>query len=494
MLRAAVIILCSALTARAAEAFHVSVRVDLGADVGRNFGSLFEVVDRSGKVCAGAGFLGAYNTQPRSSRRNLHFFVKARTFGFKVEPLPKPTADSGVYLDDFQGRLYARSRNGTDNRLRHWDGKEWRPDDDTPPYATEVGDGVLSVTQKALIWNGGPIFELNEQGGRFGEYYYASRKVFVRVLDREQQLWRNEIVAFDWMPGAPLKPVAAVLKLRSEREFVYAFGQLGGKVIAATNTGGVYEFDGEQWRCLIEPTAKSFQIYTIMNHRDRLWMGHYPTGNLFEYDGESVRRLAGVPPLWLGVLDRAREAQTLTIYGGDVYCGVWPWGEVWRFDANGKEWHPVQRMFTHPGVNDEYRHPYEAEMKQLGAKTLNLWGQRVTSMVPFGDSLYIGTSAKNAAPWNPRYSFLTEERVRDYGGAYRLKTPGHLTSFTKWVNGATTFQFDFQDGRLSLSQDGRTLGTAVAPDVSIDQPRIRVGEGVYGRLHGEIHTFSSTFR
>src|SRR4051812_516018 len=48
-----------------------SIAVELGPDRGRNPGSLFEVTNADGRVVAGAGFTGSYNTQPRSDRENL---------------------------------------------------------------------------------------------------------------------------------------------------------------------------------------------------------------------------------------------------------------------------------------------------------------------------------------------------------------------------------------------------------------------------------------
>jgi hypothetical protein len=475
--------------------FHVALTVDFEPDQGQNFGSLFELVDRDGKTVAGAGFMGAYNTQPRSSRRNLHFYAKPlqRSPRFELERLPKPTEDSGVYLYNCKHRLYGRSRNGSDPRLRYWDAEngKWVSDEEAQAYATEVGDGLLSATAKSINWQGEPVVRVPDPRLSFGEYYYAGGMIFVRLHDRQADPPVNRLLAIPWRPGssriADLSP-AIPTDLRLSKEFVYGFGQLGGKVVVATNSGGFYEFDGVRWRCLIEPDTKtSFQIYTMLNYRDRLWMGQYPTGNLFEYDGEKVRRLKGAPPAWPGSVDRAREAQTLAIYGGEVYCGVWPWGEVWRFDENRREWEPVQRMFSHPEVSGKYRHPYEEQMKGIGG-TLNIWGQRITSMIPFGDSLYIGTSAKTAAPFDPKFTFLADGRWRDYGQVHRLKVPGHLSVHADWIAGPTAFEFRFEGGRLTVNQDGRRLGEAMLPaGFRIGAVKdVRWGHGIHGTLQGSI--------
>jgi len=56
--------------------FRVIVTVDFEPDRGENPGTLFEITDASGRVVAGAGFLGAYNTAPRSEREQLQFFLR----------------------------------------------------------------------------------------------------------------------------------------------------------------------------------------------------------------------------------------------------------------------------------------------------------------------------------------------------------------------------------------------------------------------------------
>lgn len=138
--------------------YRVELQVDFGADVGQNFGSLFEARDGKGDVTAGAGFLGAYNTQFRSNRRKLCFFIKPR--GKFPEPklqrLPRPSADAWVMLFDFNRRLYATAKAGrVDNNLRYWDavGKRWVVDNRTPQFSTHVADGVLDAASEMVRWN-----------------------------------------------------------------------------------------------------------------------------------------------------------------------------------------------------------------------------------------------------------------------------------------------------------------------------------------------------
>ncbi len=480
-------------TASQAESLRVRATVDFGEDVGQNFGSLFEIHDAAGNARIGAGFLGAYNTQPRSSRRTLHFYVKSTEEAFRLEKttLPKPTTDAGVYLYDFRQRLFARSRNGTDRLLRFWNDERqiWEVDEDTSPYATRVADGILAVTGSQVTWNGRPIYTLADPNRRLGEYYYANGFLFLRIHNRNSDPWQNQIFAIPWLSSSPsqLDPTEGIaLELRTPNEFAYAFGQLGSKVIVSTNTGGNYDFDGKTWRTLLEPdTSTSFQIYSILNYHNVLLMGQYPTGKLFEYNGQEMRLRENWPPVLPGVQDRAREAQTMAIYRGDLYCGVWPWGEVWRLNPNRDDWSFAGRMFEHPKLNDQFRHPYEQEMSRFDS-VLNRWGQRVTSLVPFGDSLYVGTSAKTSAPFESQFTFLNDGRWRDYGQVHRLTAPGQLSVHTRWTSGPTTFEFVVEDNQMFVLQDGNELGRGIAPKQTSMLNDVSWGKGVFGRLRGKL--------
>ena len=189
-----------------------------------------------------------------------------------------------------------------------------------------------------------------------------------------------------------------------------------------------------------------------------------------------------------GVSGSAREAQTAAIYGGDLYMGVWPWAEVWKYDANRSDWIFVRRMFTHPEITADVNHPYQAETDALG-EVYNIWGQRVTSMIPAGGSLYISTSAKNSRPYGPEFKFLSDDKWKDYGTVYRLTRPGNLSAYTEWKNEPTRFDFILYKDRMAISQNGKELGsTPMAPELTAEiKPNdIDWGMGVYGPFRGEI--------
>lgn len=471
-----------------------SIEVDFGEDAGQAFGTLFEAVDETGKVVAGAGFLNAYNTQDRSDRRLLQVYVKLPSEEFKPQRLPRVTADSGTYLYGFDNQLFAKTRNAvTDPRQKVWDPKAqaWRGDDETVPFSVAVADGVMTATSVQISFKDVPVVKLAADEGKIAEPYYALGMLIYRQHLAEKSPPLNRLVALPWKPSdgkAPDAAAAAVpLTLTTPGEFIYAYGQRQDEIMAVSNLGGVHVFDGK-WRTLRHPVPNvSYQVYSIINYKDVLLLGHYPTGELFEYDGAELRRKENWPPAMPGVRKAAREAQTLAIYGGELYAGVWPWGEVWRMDPDSETWSFLGRMFSHPAPSDATTHPYENETTALDP-VLNRWGQRVTSMVPWKEGLFIATSSKGGNPYEPKFTFLSGGKADEYGAVYRYQRPGCLAVPIQWTGRKTKIDILAHNRSLKVWQDGRVIGTADwANDKDMPTPKVvRWGKGVFGPLSGRV--------
>jgi hypothetical protein len=302
---------------------------------------------------------------------------------------------------------------------------------------------------------------------------------------------------YAWNPGDEIGPQPIeklTFSLRQPREFVYTFGQWRDHILAFTNMGGVYRLRSEGWDTLRTPDpGVSYQIYAGVNYRDKLLLGHYPTGEIYEYDGQQLQLKKGWPPVMTGVSRNAREAQTLAIYNGELYVGVWPWAEVWRYD--GAEWHFVQRMFSHPPLTDAVVHPYEADTKQVDS-VYNLWGQRVTGLVPYKGSLMITTSSKGGAPWEPKFAFLTEEQQRDYGAIYCATLPGQLSIHAPIRTTPTHIELQKEGDNLLVRLNGAESGNIRLSSEAwkrLAGGAIQWGAGVYGpcRLNIDSKTFET---
>ena len=483
-----------------------TARVDLGKDVGQNLGSLFEAPTSDGRLVLGAGFMGLYNTRFRSDRRTVHFFVRP-THGkreFTTERLPRPTTAAGTYMFDLDGKVYACGY-VDDTGVRWWNEatKTWENDPNAVRGRMRLGNGVLLFGDGHVEHNGKSLLAEPQQGSYHRFYYAHGHLFFYHTHWADKQGYRayeadtegfTKLYACPWLPDSG-KAIdvsqATVLTLPCVGETPFAYGQLGSDVLTCSNIGGVYLFDGEAWRTLVEPVlAKSYQVYSMLNFYDRLLLGHYPTGLLYEFDGEKVTLLEGWPPRLEGVSPSAREAQTTTVYGGDLFVGVWPWGELWRYSRDADRWSSMGRMFTHPPVTDETTHPYENECVAHDLVT-NQWGQRVTSLVPLGDSLMVSTSAKWPCKWEPELGFPGEGKWKEYGSVIRLRMSGNLCAPVRWTSEATELQFIVSGDEMRIVQDGERLasaklGAALAGEIAKAPGlgEVTWGHGVFGQFAG----------
>jgi hypothetical protein len=474
---------------RAAEPkFHLSVTVSRDADRGENWGSLFEISDPSGKPIAGAGYLGAYNTFPRSDRDELHVFVRSQDSkaDWQIECLPRvESTATGFYPFQVAGELYVSTRNGSDPQVHRWDDStnSWQVAEGIPNGSEFIAGKNLHVATDRITW-GGQVILKPDDAYRFGEHYFAEGRLILRAFRSDGQEPANTFRVFSWNPNDArgLQPLANLtLNLPQPREFVYTFGQWRDHILAITNMGGVYRLRPTGWDTLRTPDpAVSFQIYCGLNYRDKLLLGQYPTGEIYEYAGDQLVLNKDWPPVMRGVSRNAREAQTLAIYNGELYVGVWPWGEIWRYD--GSDWHFIQRTFTHPATTDAITHPYEAETKQTDT-VYNLWGQRVTGLVPYRGSLFITTSSKGGAPWESKFAFLTNEQWRDYGAIYRAKLPGQLSVHAPITSTSTRIEMKSEGEFLSIRLNGAEAGRIALATESLNRlaaGTIHWATGIYG--------------
>jgi hypothetical protein len=482
---------------------RIVVTVDRGRDEGQCFGSLFEVTSRDGSVVIGAGFQNLYNTRYRTDRHSLQFYIRP-TSGERThttEKLPRPNELCGTYL-------YSR-----DNVVRSTYGgvKAWRPEANEWESETSlggtnetmrVGDGLLTFGAGEVKYDGRTVLSPPREGS-YQLFFYANGHLCFYHVNRGDDGYRpyeNDVDGFSKLYACPWTAdqagvdlsTATVLTLPVVGETTFAWGQLGDQIVTGSNIGGFYVFEKGNWQMLLAPKlGVSYQLYSTMMFHDRLLMGQYPSGRVFQYDGKQISDMQGWPPVLDGVSASAREAQTTVIYGGDVFVGVWPWGELWRYNPDSRKWAFTQRMFDHPELSDRITHPYDVEND--GGDVGNQWGQRVTSLVPGGPDLFVSTSAKWPAEWDAnKFPFLAPDKWKSYGSVYTLTMPGHLSATTKWTDGPTTFDFFIRNNEISISQDGKRLaatrGTGTLTQHLNDAAEltdIEWGQGIYGSFRGD---------
>ena len=497
---------CMVAQAQNKPILQLTTTIDFGEDRGQNLGTLFEARASDGRVAFGAGFAGLYNTAFRMDRYTLQFFVRGGDDSTVMfDKLPPPSNDGGTYLFDLDNRVY--QFNWYQDQMARWwnDGTgAWQVDDSFGHGATRIGEGKMRVAGKVLQFKGGEAwYDGNKilsgpEGSHYHHFYYALGHLIFCHNNRGGNPAYSRLYAVPWAPGTDTVDLSKsiTLEVKYPGETPFAIGQLGNEIIYSSNMGGVYAFDGSNWKVL-RPSQQgvSYQLYSMLNWYDKLLMGQYPTGNLFEYDGQHIRHLEDWPPVMPGVSNQAREAQTTCIYGGDLYVGVWPWAELWRYDSNEDKWHLVKRMFQRPAITDKMLHPWDDkldEYNQTHEKPLvgNSWGQRVTGLNPMGDGLYISVSAKGCYQRDRRLEFLQDDEVwNEYRVVHRMRKPGCVVAAIQWTGKPTTLQFTVTNERMSIVQDGRELVSApITAELAakVKDARLEWSAGMFGRLRGTI--------
>jgi hypothetical protein len=483
-----------------AEPTRITVTIDRGRDLGQSFGSLFEATSDNASLVLGAGFQNGYNTRYRADRHAVQFFIRPASGKreLKTEELPRSNNElTGSYLFGRDGLVYS-AYGGT----KTWDSKSraWRVSG-TAHETMRVGNGTLTFVGSKVTFDGRTILDSPGEGS-YQLFFYAHGHLCFYHVTRRGKPYRHyvsdedgfsRLYACPWTPKQPRVDLSAAVTLRLPvvGETTFAWGQLGRQIVTGSNIGGFYVFEGGAWRTVREPTlGRSYQLYSTLAFHDRLLMGQYPTGRVFEYDGKKISDQDGWPPVLSGVSRSAREAQTTVIYGGDLFVGVWPWAEVWRYNPDSRRWAFMSRMFKHPVLSDKITHPYEVENKDHPVQ--NLWGQRVTSLVPNGADLFISTSSKGVDKWLPeKFPFLAPEKWKSYGKVYRATMPGHLAAPAKWTDGLTTIEFIIRGTEITIQQDGKRLATTTLTGSLADQlgkvkglGNVKWGDGIYGRFGG----------
>lgn len=512
ILLVACLMTCVALAAADQPLFQASARVSFDADIGQNLGTLFEVQDGAGHTVIAAGFPGIYNTCTRLDRHALQFYIRPRQETQPVkELLPPSSTHVHQSVQDCDGQLYAWTY-GYDKTVHRWDVRDgkWVADPILDKDRANFGDGFMRVAGKLLVyqmsqaWYDGKLILRKPETGTYANFYYALGHLFFYHTEGSRETGSTQLYACHWQPGdGPIDVTKALthhVKFYGETPFVW--GQLKGEVLTVSNLGGVYVFDGTNWRMVREPDkGVSYQVYSAVNYGEDLLLGQYPSGHLVRWDGHAITELPA-PPVMPGVAGYSREAQSIMLYRGDLYVGVWPWAELWRYDPDTRIWTLASRMFKDPPVTDQVGHPYEAEINAYNeangtSLVYNNWGQRICGLAPWHDSLMIATSAKGPMERNPSLSFLTDEVFAQYGRIWRYTLPGALAAPVQWTAEPTEIRCTLLRDRLLIEQDGKVIGeTRFDPKLLADlvPAKITWAHGLFGRFSGHLRVKQTTPR
>jgi hypothetical protein len=239
----------------------------------------------------------------------------------------------------------------------------------------------------------------------------------------------------DQVAGCPNAGGECKIILIFEGTFPYVFAEHNGHVLAATNWGDVLIFDGTDWcrasrsgdtyRCdpnepmVMQP--RGVQFYSSIDYMGKTLIGEWPTGRLYEFDGQELRPAAILQPPFVTGESLGYEAQSIAEYCGDLFVGYWPRGEIWRRNHSTGNWSMAARLFSHP-VGTEPFIPYSD--RPWDGLSSAFYGQRVTALVPLGYSLYAATSNLRSWPVGYEPEMLNKDDAAEYGAIHRLTIPG----------------------------------------------------------------------
>ncbi|WP_406695939.1 LamG-like jellyroll fold domain-containing protein [Singulisphaera sp. Ch08] len=228
--------------------------------------------------------------------------------------------------------------------------------------------------------------------------------------------------------------------LPRDGERVVALGVYNGHVYATSyDACAVYRFDGSSWESLGK-LETSGQTYSFEVWNGELFVGTWPNGQVFRYDGERQWVTAGR-------LGGELEVMGMAVHNGKLYGGTLPLAEVHRYDG-GVTWANTGQLDRTPDVR--YR--------------------RAWSMALFQGRLFCGT-----LPSGRVHGLEVGENV-SYD--HELK-PGwrHLAAIR-------------ESGRLKLFVDGKpvadsTPSNPVDLDLTNDEP-LKIGLGMHDYFKGSL--------
>lgn len=452
---------------------EIEISLELGEDLGQPLGTLFEIRQGSSLV-GGAGFAQNYGTFSPHTARVLSFYVSDGDSAVHIKPIGRPFAYSSQVFN-VNGDLIAVSQPDEDDLPKRYDPKtgEWLVWRESPL------SGVQEVAERLLIYEPHRASYddviLYEDMQSFLSFLYRAGELFIYRHDPP-----HAPRICNWRPGGALRDCKA-FEVPDTFGFPYALHWRDGEFFAATNQGYVFSVSRENGVTTLfsrlQPGSKSWQGYAFHDWFDDILLGMYPNGNLYSLRHEDFLNL-NVPR---GASSLGREAQSMAIYNGLLFVGLWPWSEIHGLSEWGGQF--IGRLIEQPAHSDGTRAPYGDRGKAEKGRRFNAWGQRVTALVPWRDSLIASTSNKSGSA---AYSDLIPN-AEDYGKVFKITTGRNLACPIEWRPN-TRLRFTILPDRLDVAQDGdeicsHSLGARVFGEVSLAQ-------GLWGKFGG--HQISIT--
>ncbi len=477
--------------------WHLQMRVDFGRDIGQSLGTLFEAFNPDGKIVCGAGFNSTNQTRVTMNNRVLEFYCRSEDDRIKVTDLGNPDINSS------RPRLYQYNDQLVDlasNRI-YISGVKWQDYSQDPDYQQILNIQIVRNDPLFFLRIGDKIDATYKgvtlasiKGDPKATLFYDNR---IYIAAREYESGDNYIYYFDWNPydvNDSTPPKIEQIVLPENYQDIYAMYGYQDRILLAGSSSSIIELQDGNIK-ITQPDAlltqyvydiKRSEAYSFINYFDKLLIGHFPTGFLLEYAPEGLKTLQNYPPIaegqWHDNDVYYREAQSLSIYGGELYVGMYPWGQVWRLDRSVNQWDYI-RLFDSPPFTS-VKYPYLRECYIWD------WAQRIDYLTPFNGALVAGMGSMGQNPRETEgYPCLDWLHRLEYGKVKQLTLPNSTMGQINWTDGPTELEFILGEDGQYIIQDGVVLAYhpgKFKSEWNNKMLQVVYGVGAYGSLNGKI--------
>jgi hypothetical protein len=494
--------------------------VELTLQKGKNqwlTGTFAEVKDETGRIRLSLGVEDAYASNFQSDPRLLKVQFDDGNDDFKQTTIPAARNVMHGTLFSLSNQLYLRDSSSDAFLKLNADSDGWVPAQQADLYRSFCGkdaefcsavvrcDRIIgfnsavlmtrrcAAEQGSVVWAAfdGPSF-MGVPTTNMSPVRLTATSLVLSYYNDEQGA-EGLIICKRRDAGPVEESFCGRVAYKTQDEFPYAISEDPAYLTVFSNNGSVVSFEMKTRQATFKREAgaplesdvstSSYQIYSTLAMQGETMLGGYPLTLVQSMDPRAAVRTFSPP---LPSKYAYGEVQTLTWFKNRVLAGVWPWGQVWRFDPYTKDWSLFGRLFNYPdlGKLSVSELTNEPLVKQLQSNAL---GQRVNSFVSLGDSVYAIGSAKDNYSFDvAKKSKLPKEQLDEYGSVHRLSStgmlsvtlPGNMTSGDK-------LRIELGDAKLTVFYNGAILGTA---DLALKEQfclqGIATGSGQFGTLSG----------
>lgn len=444
----------------------------------QSWGTLFSIKSRDGQFVCAAGFVNAVQTRYQTNANDLEFWCRdvTKPVVLSWERLPKPHPKlSQAHVANYAGTLVDATS------YQAWTSGGWKPLGDIFPefkngktlFWQRFGDGKF-LHMKFGVCAGQSLSAGGRHLGSFPEdtpptYVFAAGNRVVAAMNDTMAT-----AALEDRPDCQLIPFTTTATNVGRSYGGFAMGE--NVVIGGSSLEGnapLFILSKDEVKTINHPptphrVATEHYSYTFL--AKELLIGLYPSGGVAAItpDG-NYRYTEDYAPTfdddWRapdGML--YREMQAVVVSYGTLFGGLYPWGEVTRYDTYSKS-NTRDRLISHPTRTGRLPSIEQsgAIMRQGHPKhTEAMWAQRVPTVAIFNGKVCASVASMRGTIYAPSLqTFMTAEQAADYGAVYCAKLD-HQLLYSGDLPERGTFTFAIGN-ELTVSLDGRTLASTAAP-------------------------------